>query len=360
MRILIICKNFDLGGTEKHVRELANNLAQRNHQVFLVSRPGRQQDHLHTSIKHLAWKLSDLRYLPHLRALTQLIRGERIDIVHGHQRLAISLGARAAHRANIPVLATVHGQVRHDLRSHAIRRILDQVIVVAENRLEHIKDTQLRKKSLVLQNGISFHSSATDWTRPEKFRACYVSRLDKSHFTALKILIENVWPQLGDAELIIIGDGPFRENLEILIKKYSRGNYGGKITALGFQKEVIPHMLTCSLVIGVGRVAIEALGHKIPLLSLNGNFSGEIVSSENYHQMRALNFVSRNHQPPTAQDILGKIRKFLENQDNIETDTAKLNPQVLADFSLEMTVTKMTNQYNKLVEQNNTTQHSTS
>lgn len=348
MRILILTKNFDLGGTEKHVRELANALAERGNKVILVSRAGRQKGHLHNDVIHFHWKLNDLNYPLLVWKLTRLIQAYKIQIVHGHQRLGISLGTAAAYFTKIPSLATVHGQTKYDLKSSIIRTHLDRVIMVAENRLEGIKSDQLRAKSVVLHNGITMDPNLTRIS-PHDFTVCYISRHDNAHFKALKMLITEVWPKLSHAKLMIVGDGPFLGKVKELIALHDPS---GNIETVGFRHEVTEIIQLCSLVLGVGRVAIEALSQKVPVLSLNGHFCGDLISSRNYSRMKELNFVARDDNPPDATDILNKISSFREKQSLIEAHTAELFPQVYEDFSLSSSITKITELYQETIARN--------
>jgi len=348
MRVLIITKNFDLGGTEKHVQELCNALSRDGHSVDLISRSGRQLDFLDANITRHVWKLSDFRYPLLLKKITSLIREKDIQIIHGHQRMGISLAAIAGRMTSTPTIATVHGQVKYDLRSSFVKSSLQRVIMVAQNRLETVSDSKLRAKSIIIHNGISMEPAPTR-VLPEELSACYVSRIDRQHFKALEILIESVWPKLNGIKLKIIGDGPYLEKVNQLIQQR---NLQEHIQALGFQSNVLSIMKECSFVMGVGRVAIEALSQKIPVLPLNGHFCGEFISAENYSRLKELNFVARDDQAPASGTLIEKIKAFQDSPQTFENHSESLFPQIYRDFSFTSALSKITENYQELIAKN--------
>ena len=51
LNILLITKNFTMGGAEVHVCELANELTSRGHNVYLVANQGLQSQFLSSKVK---------------------------------------------------------------------------------------------------------------------------------------------------------------------------------------------------------------------------------------------------------------------------------------------------------------------
>ncbi|MDD4639183.1 MAG: glycosyltransferase, partial [Bacteroidales bacterium] len=116
MRILLLVKNFDYGGAENHVRDLANELVRSGHQVWLMSGKGRQSGKLDKRVTQLDGRFYEWNFILLLIKLFLLVRRESIEVIHAHQRLPILMAALTGNLCNVPTVATVHGDSRHDLR----------------------------------------------------------------------------------------------------------------------------------------------------------------------------------------------------------------------------------------------------
>ena len=135
MKVLLLVKNFDLGGTEVHVRELANGLAEAGHRVFVMSRSGRQVECLNGEVTFIQHRFTNFGLLGAVSKVRKLIRSEKIEIIHGHQRLPILISALVKILTGISSVATIHGRISLDSRPAFMRRWIDRIIVVAPNRL---------------------------------------------------------------------------------------------------------------------------------------------------------------------------------------------------------------------------------
>lgn len=111
MRILQICSARYIGGGERHVIDLSNELARRGHDVFLAL----------ATDSPVAGKLVEIperniTYLPFRNsidissafALRRLVSDNRIEIINAHLAKDYPLAAFAAHTANVPYVVTRH------------------------------------------------------------------------------------------------------------------------------------------------------------------------------------------------------------------------------------------------------------
>ena len=132
MRLLLLAQFFppDTGGEELHVLNLANTLAQRGHEVgvatqritgcpdFEVLSTGVRVHRFETLAMHLPGVYSTVR--PHhlpvpdpigLRALAQIVRQERPDVIHAHNWIinsALALRRSSASRHPFALVLTLH------------------------------------------------------------------------------------------------------------------------------------------------------------------------------------------------------------------------------------------------------------
>lgn len=115
-----ICLESTIGGTRKHVRELALGLDPRSFDVHLVVslRRGRELLFDADALSHrgvrmhvipMSRSISPIEDLPSLRRLVRLFRNERFDVVHTHSAKAGFLGRLAARIAGVPrIIHTPH------------------------------------------------------------------------------------------------------------------------------------------------------------------------------------------------------------------------------------------------------------
>lgn len=117
MRILFLVTRADaIGGAQIHVRDLAEALHLRGHQVLVVTGAGRpylellrQRSLPHTQLTGLVRPLRPCYDLQALAALIGLLRRFRPDLVSTHSSKAGILGRLAAALTGIPCLFTCHG-----------------------------------------------------------------------------------------------------------------------------------------------------------------------------------------------------------------------------------------------------------
>jgi len=352
MNILLIVKNFDLGGTELHVQQLANELNKLGHKVHIMSRQGRQLEKLNENISHTPIKFSFLNIFLNISKIKKYIKSNKIQVIHGHQRQPISLAARVAKKSSIPSIATIHGQIKYDIRSNLVRKLLTHIIVVADNRISHYPpQAKILKKITTIYNGLPF--PAINKTSLKKVTITYVSRIDRKHAQVLQDLITYIWPRIihtyPDTHLNIIGAGDYLHHIEDTLEK--NPTLKSNIHILGYKNNIQEHLVKSSLTLGVGRVAIESLSVNTPVISVNSMFYGGIVSKSNYLDMRKNNFVARHAAKYSKQHLTDGIHQFLANQRPIQENTSQLRLLAEQDFELNKSVKKIIQIYQSMTKE---------
>lgn len=355
MKILLIVKNFDVGGTEVNVCQLANGLSARGHKVHVASKNGRQVELLDAGVIHHEFNFSELRFVLNAFKLCRLVKEHEIMIVHGNQRMAISLAAIVANRSNVPSVGTVHGKFKQDIRSGFIRKLLDQIIVVAPNRINGVKGGAcLKSKTKVIYNSIPLPDIKSCDRNGEKMRLVCVSRIDRKHGSFLEQLITEVMPtilnEFEQVELQILGDGSHFGYLSDLLAGLDDERLQGSVTLMGYQSDPIEIMRDAGLVFGVGRVAIEALMVNTPVISANSLFCGGLVTMDNYESMKYDNFVSRNAEAFTGEVLISHLSHFLEISEEVQSDHFELCERARADFSSSKMLDETLSVYSLLLE----------
>lgn len=345
MNILLLVKNFDLGGTEVHVRELANQLHSLGHQIHIVSNTGRQVELLTEGITHHAWPFSEYKTPLRIYQLSKLIRKHKIDIIHGHQRMPITHAAILGKLTNTPSIATIHGRLSHDIRSKFIRNKLDHIIAVAPNRLSTLADdSPIRAKSSVIYNAVQQGTLIPANDREPIIS--YVGRMDRKHTSVVRNLITESMPQIiehiQEVELHVIGDGPHLQSLIQLYDEIPSGKTKPKVTFHGYHPNPQEILAKSILNLGVGRVAIEALSVNTPVISVNAEHCGGIINSTNYEELKQTNFVARTFDKYSSALLTTQLTEFIQNPPPINP---ALHDQVRNEFSYKTMASHMEKLY---------------
>lgn len=356
MTILLLIKRFDVGGAENHVCDLANSLKQKGHNVILVAGKGRQAKKLLPGIKYYPVKLKDLHIPYHIFMLARLIFKHRVNVIHAHQRLAILNACLAGFLTRRKVIATVHGRSQYDLRHFISRHLLSKVIFVSKKVLKASNQRyNIADKSVLIHNGVKIHSAEN--ISPVPFRLCYTSKINKPHFRFLEFMIEKVLPQLKQKypllELWILGDGKRIEELKLLADKFNNTISSKYCNVLGYKNSVVSYYKEASLVLGVGRVAMEASSIGIPVLSVNSKRMGGLLGAGKYESIKDTNFIDTNALAPSSESVLATIEEFFENPQKWKKEAEIVKSKIQKELSIEQIAEKIISLYNEVAETEN-------
>jgi glycosyltransferase involved in cell wall biosynthesis len=351
LNILLITKNFNMGGAEDHVCELANELTNRGYNVYLVAKQGMQSLYLSGKVKFFPLAISDLRFLPNLIKLYNLVRREKIQVVHGHQRLGISLAVWLSKLANIPNVATIHGQLKYDIRSSLIRNRVDRLICVRKVTFEQAKKSKrLSSRTSLILNGVIVHPYSYE---KQPYTLMYGSRIDKRHFSVIAMVIKDVMPELLDiypkAKFVIYGQGTHAEELNSLIKTQRTTRHA--IDYRGYTNKLGAHYQEASLALGCARSAMDALCNGTNVLPVNVHAIGEIVTESSLSHFMSNNFEPINYEAPTSGMILELIKHYFDNYDIYDKQLSNLKEKAKRHISLKSAVDKVEKLYLEVTTQ---------
>jgi len=233
--------------------------------------------------------------------LAKLFKTERIDIVHTHDgtpNLYASIGAKIAGiKVNIN---TEHGKIYFDTtRKRFINKFLsllnDRMVCVSNKVKEDLNEMGVSNSRLiVINNGLDLGKFSFRIEIGKKrddlgvgkddFVIISVGRLsrEKNH-TMLLEAAKYFIPEIPEAKIVIIGDGPYRGELEEYAKKI---RISDKVLFLGTRQDV-PEVLKasdcfvlCSNFESFGLVILEAMMAEIPVIATDAGGVGEIVKNK--------------------------------------------------------------------------------
>jgi phosphatidyl-myo-inositol alpha-mannosyltransferase len=248
MRIALVTEYYfpHLGGVTEHVYNLAKLLNQWGHPTTVITArmavpshkadPGEEDEDPpfvrrigHSRVIYSAGSFARVTSGVGLRRrVEQILRDEKIDIVHVHGGLAPVLGLvapSAAHALDIPAVATFHswfkssallGMFRKPLQRrldrHAAAIAVSQPVVEAHSRY-------LKADWEIIPNGVD-----TDFFRPQERSSAsrsgppellFLGRLDpRNGLDTILAAMPAVTARIPDVQLTVAGDGPLRRVYE--------------------------------------------------------------------------------------------------------------------------------------------------
>lgn len=341
-------KRFDFGGAENHVCDLANWLHKKGHKVYLAGKKGRQFARLHPEVTFINKDFKDYLIPLHVVRLILLVISQKIDLIHAHQRLPILLGSWVALLTRKKLIVTVHGRSRFDLR-HPLARSVANKIVFVSRAVKYFAEKRysIAEKSVYIPNGIADRKTINKLLLN---RINYVSRLSDNHFMVVSLLIKGVIPELlkrfPDLEFYITGDGKRIDDVKLLAANLNKSIGRFVCEVRGYEDGIFDYAGSPALVMGVGRVAMEAMAAGIPVLSVNCKRLGGMITADNYFKWRDYNFININADPPTGNRVTELLTDYLENQHQHLESANSLAKNVKRDFSMCKLVDEIIDMYN--------------
>lgn len=226
------------------------------------------------------------------RVVTRLLhicRQQRVQIFHGHDYKSNLLGLLLHRSWPMRLVTTVHGWVKHTMRTplyYGIDRLclpyFEKVLCVsADLREQCIARGVAPERCQLLENGIDICEYVRRRPLAEAKRALgiasrrrvigAVGRLSpEKGFDRLIYAVKPLLEQDLDIELRIIGEGDYRPRLEALI---ARLGLQERCRLLGFQGDLRPHyeamdvFALSSLREGLPNVLLEALAMAVPVVA---------------------------------------------------------------------------------------------
>lgn len=349
MRILHIIKNFDFGGAENHLCDLANSLDAIGNEIYIIGGRGSQQSRLSSKITFIPLRLRSFFFLFNFLQLVFYVFHYKIQIIHAHQRYPIHLASIVGKLTGRPFVLTVHGRSQYDLRSWFSRKYADKIIFVSQFVLEKsIRFPEIQDKVVFIPNGVPI---GTKKPLKDRCQIAYISRMDSKHCAVVLMIIHQVLPRLMiDHPMLtfcIVGGGHHLELVKEEANRFNQMFHKEVCVVLGFQTDVMESIRQSALILGVGRVALEALACGVPVLSVNRKRLGTLVTTKNYPSYKVNNFVAVGCNPPEAETLLAQMQSYLSNHLFFQKETNALQQFVDDEFNS----LKIANRINELYKE---------
>ena len=320
MNILVLSDSFRMGGLENYIITLYQATRETENYFFGFGEYDDvgilKSDHIYTGF-HFSFQATVGEMIEDVERLVEIIRKEKIDVIHVHPWYALFAAHFAANLAEVKLVYTFHGTGSLNFTGN----LFDQLLA------EEIFSTSVSAVFCVNKFGISafsgigcgntfFLPNPVDLKRydiaeiPGNKKWAFVSRIDRDKYPALEKLIRML-PDLDIEQLDVYGDGECMDRL-----REAAGSVSARVELKGFEAEIGKAVGgKYDGVIGLGRVAIEAMAMGIPVLFAGlGKVCG-LITREDYPKAKQCNFMTYEFREKSADEINQDIRDMYLDKD---------------------------------------------
>lgn len=294
MKIGLVCP-YNLsksGGVQECVFMLQRELSNRGHDVLILTPQARSASETLPSYVRELGTAADVKSPLHTtaqvsvsldtRQLDDLLNTEKFDLLHFHEPWVPVLARQILGKSDAKNIATFHAKLPDTMVSKALERVvkpytksvlkhLDSLTAVSDAAADYIRGITDRKIELI-PNAIDVKDFKSISRKPTN-SILFLGRLEKRK--GVKFLIQafaKLSKNIDDVELIIAGDGPDREKLELLVKELELANvhFLGYINDSQKRKLFGTAGIYCSPAIygeSFGIVLLEAMAAGMPIVA---------------------------------------------------------------------------------------------
>ena len=269
MRILHIVPEFEEGGVERYVIQLAKEQLVHGHRVFLATAGGKLEAQLPREVEVIHMPVQRKNPVTGLYCTFCLaLKRKQWDIVHAHSRVPAWIAWWTSVLTNMPWIMTAHSTYSLNAGLAPLKHARG-VICVSDAVRKHLAG-YLPARTVTITNGMRKPSFTWEGRGfPDHPRFLFVGRLarPKGLDTAIRAL-----GKLKDRQwtLDVIGDGPQRAEWEALTGEMGLQD---RVTFHGFRDDAEAWMARSACLLftsyqeGMPLTVIEALGVGIPILA---------------------------------------------------------------------------------------------
>ena len=351
MRILHVLSAEFFAGSVAYAVQLAEAHRAQGHAVWLLS----DSDQLPTGATQLKAPIVNRRYgqrLRNVRRIRRLVQAERIDVVHGHSRAASWVAYFALRGLAVPLVSTVHGRQHLHASTSLFDIYGDAIIAICENLRQHlIAEVKMDEAKIVaIPNGVAFGHEALA-VDEAVLRVSFIGRFNGGKGERAAALLQQVFPALLHAfpalrVALIGGELAHLPAAGKVALAQLQAEFGARIEVVGFTTDVAGWLARTSLVVGAGRVAIEALGAARPVLALGEASYAGLVTEANFDTAAASNFGDISAALGSSEvdfgSVLADARIFLAAPQPVE---AALQQRVRAHYNLAAAAARVLETY---------------
>jgi glycosyltransferase involved in cell wall biosynthesis len=363
-KILHIISNFQLGGAQVCVKNLVENTAGDIEHIIYPLRNRRIDIRIDGELIRTGYRNYDPRKF---FTILRLCKKYRIDIIHAHLEKPIIGSLLASFFSKTPVVIHEHGPVfrsgwRYSIYRLALRILSNRasaVIAVSNATADRLveKVGLERDRIHVIHNAVDLERFQPDKLKRQQTREKlsiapddtvigFAGRL--AFVKGVDLLIEaasSIMKEPSRFILVIAGDGPEREKLQLLAENLGIAE---KVKFLGFVDNIAEVMNTFDIGVvpsrqeSFGLTAVEFMSMSIPVICSGVEGLAEITADRQNALVTDTN---------TPQEIARCINR-VANDNQLSQQLIQNAAGLVADFSLDKYVRSISNIYHEIMASN--------
>lgn len=334
MNILMALSQREITGAEVYAATLTEQLMKRGHKVVIVSDTLTvKSDALFIPLSFNERSLADR--FSHVRTLCRIIKEHDIQVVHAHSRASAWSCAIACKLCRIPLITTTHGRQPVHLSRKINKSFGVKSICVCENiRTQICNDLgYAQKNTILLRNPVdatAFNFTPKSTSEHEGDNALKSNNQDDKH-EILVALVGRLSGPKGDVAYEVLSKLSEHKHIQVQIigskfipERFNKFENLENVHFLGYRTDVPELMKKADVIIGAGRVGIEAMLTGRPLIAVGEAIYEGLVTKANIGAVLSSNFGDINSINETHLD-------FSTLKDDVEA-AVKLTSDELADL----------------------------
>ncbi len=283
MKIIEILPELNIGGVERHVIDLSNELAERGHDVLVISNGGQMQGQLYDKVLH--WQLPVHKKDPFTafscsKKISSRVKDEGWELIHAHSRVPAWIALWSSRLSGKPYIVTAHVDFGNKNRMiYYPYRKAEKVICVSAAVKEGMKSC-FYDNTVVILNGLAAPSNYWSDNGWKITKFLFVGRL--SPVKGLHDLLRALPADLPWT-LDVLGEGPQMKELEsIAIER----EISDRVFFRGYSDRVDDYMADSSCLLfpsyteGMPLTLARAVQIGIPVIASNIPSVSEMAGSE--------------------------------------------------------------------------------
>lgn len=357
MNILMALSQREITGAEVYAATLTEQLMKRGHKVVIVSDTLTvKSDALFIPLAFNERSLADR--FSHVRTLCRIIKEHDIQVVHAHSRASAWSCAIACKLCRIPLITTTHGRQPVHLSRKINKSFGVKSICVCENiRTQICNDLgYAQKNTILLRNPVdatAFNFTPKSTSEHEGDNALKSNNQDDKH-KILVALVGRLSGPKGDVAYEVLSKLSEHKHIQVQIigskfipERFNKFENLENVHFLGYRTDVPELMKKADVIIGAGRVGIEAMLTGRPLIAVGEAIYEGLVTKANIGAVLSSNFGDINSINETHLDF-SKLKDDVEAAVKLTSDElADLKDIIEHEFDMERIVNTVEQLYSR-------------
>jgi glycosyltransferase involved in cell wall biosynthesis len=369
MRIVQLIDSLRVGGAEKLQVTFMQTALSRGLQPTIITFNCHADGHLFRQLEAMGVRIIEIKgrnlFDPVLfMKLVQILRNEKIDILHTHLTYAIILGGLAGYLTHTPVVASIHN-LKPDswplLEAFALRFLTNRRIAVGTTVAKKHQTKIIKYPIDIVLNPVELVRELTETERlviratvtsdTSRLLLITVGRLlEAKGYDDLLIALDRLRRTYPKVVLAIIGAGPYLIEIEAKIKTLKLEDH---VCLLGVRSDVSNLLAASDLYVsashseGLPVSVLEAMAAGLPVVATNVGDIPLVVKPE-------FGICVPAHQPA---QLAKALQYFLENPDLRVRFGVAARDYVTQMHSSDLWFDQILNIYNQVIDSRNNIKH---